>query len=59
MNGMALKIMGESYNTSDVAAIQAAGKKLLELAPNIRLIKDDNVQDDLLSGCLLYTSRCV
>ncbi len=61
MNGMALKIMGESYNTSDVAAIQAAGKKLLELAPNIRLIKDDNVQDDLLSGevdaAVMYTSQ--
>jgi spermidine/putrescine transport system substrate-binding protein len=50
MNGMALKIAGESYNTEDVAAIEAAGAKLLELAPNIRLIKDDNLQDDLISG---------
>ena len=33
MNGMALKIAGESYNTEDVAAIEAAGAKLLELAP--------------------------
>ena len=61
MNGMALKILGESYNTSDVATIQAAGQKLLELAPNIRLIKDDNVQDDLLSGevsaAVMYTSQ--
>lgn len=61
MNGMALKILGESYNTSDVATIEAAGEKLLELAPNIRLIKDDNVQDDLLSGevsaAVMYTSQ--
>lgn len=61
INGMALKIMGESYNTEDVDTIAAAGSKLLELAPNIRLIKDDNVQDDLLSGevgaAVMYTSQ--
>ena len=61
MNGMALKIAGESYNTEDIATIEAAGDKLLELAPNIRLIKDDNTQDDLLSGevgaAVLYTSQ--
>ena len=60
INGMALKVLGESYNTEDLAAIDAAGEKLLELAPNIRLIKDDNTQDDLLSGevgaAVLYTS---
>ena len=43
------------------AAIEAAGDKLLELAPNIRLIKDQNTQDDLLSGevgaAVLYTSQ--
>ena len=50
MNGMALKIAGESYNTEDIATIEQAGEKLLELAPNIRLIKDDNLQVDLLSG---------
>ena len=58
---MALKVLGESYNTEDLAAIDAAGEKLLELAPNIRLIKDDNTQDDLLSGevgaAVLYTSQ--
>ena len=36
-------------------------EKLLELAPNIRLIKDDNVQDDLISGevsaAVMYTSQ--
>lgn len=61
MNGMALKIAGESYNTDDLDAIGAAGAKLAELAPNIRLIKDDNLQDDLLSGevsaCVMYTSQ--
>ena len=33
----------------------------MELAPNIRLIKDDNLQDDLLSGeisaAVMYTSQ--
>lgn len=61
VNGMALKVMGESYNTEDVAVIEAAGKKLMELAPNIRLIKNDNLQDDLLSGevaaAVMYTSQ--
>ena len=61
INGMALKILGESYNTTDIAKIEAAGTKLLELAPNIRLIKDDNIQDDLLSGeidvAVMYTSQ--
>lgn len=61
INGMALKIMGESYNTEDTAVIEEAGKKLLELAPNIRLIKDDNTQDDLISGeigaAVMYTSQ--
>lgn len=60
INGMTLKVLGESYNTEDVAVIEEAGQKLLELAPNIRLIKDDNTQDDLLSGevgaAVLYTS---
>lgn len=61
INGMALKVMGESYNTEDTAVIQAAGQKLLELAPNIRLIKNNNLQDDLLSGevgaAVMYTSQ--
>jgi len=61
INGLALKVLGESYNTEDISKIQAAGKKLLELAPNIRLIKDDNLQDDLLTGEItvgvMYTSQ--
>lgn len=61
INGMALKTMGESYNITDTAKIAAAGEKLQSLAPNIRLIKDDNIQDDLLSGeidaAIMYTSQ--
>lgn len=61
INGMALKVLGESYNTTDVATIEKAGEKLMELAPNIRLIKDDNIQDDLISGeigaAVMYTSQ--
>ncbi len=61
INGMGLKVMGESYNTEDEAKIDAAGEKLSSLAGNIRLIKDDNIQDDLLSGevsvAVMYTSQ--
>ncbi len=61
INGMALKVLGESYNTDDIATIESAGAKLQELAPNIRLIKDDNIQDDLISGeigaAVMYTSQ--
>lgn len=61
IDGMALKVLGESYNTTDTATIEKAGAKLLELAPNIRLIKDDNLQDDLISGeinaAVMYTSQ--
>lgn len=61
IDGLALKVLGESYNTEDIDTIKAAGEKLLELAPNIRVIKDDNLQDDLLSGeisaAVMYTSQ--
>jgi spermidine/putrescine-binding protein len=61
INGMALKVLGESYNTENIAAIRAAGDRLLALAPNIRLIRDDNLQDELLSGeiaiAVMYTSQ--
>ena len=61
VDGMALKILGESYNTEDPAVLEQAKAKLLELAPNIRLIKDANMQDDLLSGeagaAVMYTSQ--
>lgn len=61
INGMALKILGYSYNTEDASQIAAAGETLYTLSPNIRLIKDDYIQDDLISGeidaAVMYTSQ--
>lgn len=61
INGVALKTLGESFNTDNLDTIQAAGDKLLTLAPNIRLISDSNTQDYIISGevdvALLYTSQ--
>ncbi|MDR0315863.1 MAG: spermidine/putrescine ABC transporter substrate-binding protein [Treponema sp.] len=61
INGMALKVLGESYNTNDLSKIRAAGDLLRSLAPNIRLIRDDNLHDELLSGevaaAVMYTSE--
>jgi spermidine/putrescine-binding protein len=61
VNGMALKVMGQSYNTNDPETIRAAGGRLLALAPNIRLIKDDDLQNDIISGeisaAVMYTSQ--
>ena len=61
MIGMALKVLGYSYNTNDLAQIDEAGELFYKLAENIRLIKDDNVQDDLISGevsaAVMYTSQ--
>ncbi len=50
ITGITLLSMGESMNTEDVATIEAAGEKLQELAPNVRLIQDDNTQNALLNG---------
>ena len=61
INGMALKVLGKSYNTESLADIRAAGDLLLDLAPNIRVIKDELLQDDLISGevdvAVMYTSQ--
>ncbi|MBE5884057.1 MAG: spermidine/putrescine ABC transporter substrate-binding protein [Lachnospiraceae bacterium] len=61
INGITLKSMGKSMNTENLDVIQAAGDKLLELAPNIRVINDSNTQDFLVSGevaaAFLYTSQ--
>ncbi len=61
VNGMAQKILGYSYNTDDADEIEEAGELLLDLAPNIRLIKDDSLENDLLSGevaaAVMYTSQ--
>jgi spermidine/putrescine-binding protein len=50
MNGMALKTLGKSYNTEDIADIRAAGDKLKALAPNIRVIEDTNLDEELING---------
>lgn len=59
--GMALKVLGYSYNTNDLAQLDEAAELLYQLAPNIRLIKDDNLQDDMISGevsaAVMYTSQ--
>jgi len=61
INGMALKVMGKSYNTNDLNDIEAAGSRLKTLAPNIRLIRDDKLDDELVSGeisvAVMYTSQ--
>ena len=53
--------LGKSMNEEDVDSIKETGKKLLELAPNVRMIQDDNTQDALLNGeasvAFLYTSQ--
>lgn len=61
INGMALMTMGKSMNEEDVDVIGEAGQKLLDLAPNVRMIQDDNTQNALLNGeasvAYLYTSQ--
>ena len=63
MNGVALKVLGYSYNTSNLDEINEAGQLMFELADNVRLIKDDFLNDDLVSGevsaAILYTSQVV
>ena len=61
INGITLLTMGKSMNEEDVDVIAQAGEKLKELAPNVRMIQDDNTQNALLNGeasvALLYTSQ--
>jgi spermidine/putrescine-binding protein len=61
INGMALKVLGQSYNTDDLTVIHAAGEKLLQFAPNVRMIQDDHLEDQLISGeisaAVMYTSQ--
>ena len=59
--GMALKVLGYSYNTNDLAQLDEAAELIKQLAPNIRMIKDDFIQDDLVAGevdaAVMYTSQ--
>lgn len=61
INGITQLAMGKSMNEEDVDVIKETGKKLLELAPNVRMLQDDNTQDALLNGeasvAFLYTSQ--
>ncbi len=61
INGITLLTMGKSMNEEDVAVIEEAGEKLKALAPNVRMIQDDNTQNALLNGeasvAFLYTSQ--
>lgn len=50
INGITLKTLGESFNTENLDNIKKAGEKLLQLAPNVRVINDSNTQDFILSG---------
>ena len=61
--GMALKVLGYSYNTNDLNELNEAAELFYKLAPNIRLIKDDFIQDDLVSGevsaAVMYASQAM
>lgn len=61
INGIALKSLGYLFNTNDLTEIKEAGDKLKELAPNIRIINDSNLQDFLITGevsvAFMYTSQ--
>lgn len=61
INGITLLSMGKSMNEEDASVIEEAGEKLKALAPNVRMIQDDNTQNALLNGeasvAFLYTSQ--
>jgi spermidine/putrescine-binding protein len=52
VNGMALKKLGKSYNTEELADIRAAGAELAKLVPNIRIIKDEHLEEELIAGTI-------
>lgn len=61
VNGIAQLAKGKSMNEEDVEVIKKTGDLLQALAPNVRMIQDDNTQNALLNGeasvALLYTSQ--
>ncbi|MDR2551972.1 MAG: spermidine/putrescine ABC transporter substrate-binding protein [Treponema sp.] len=61
INGMVLKTLGKDLNEEDIMDIRAAGKRLIALIPNIRVIKDMGLEDELVSGnisaALMYTDQ--
>lgn len=61
VNGMALKVLGYSFNTTDAGELSEAGELMTRLSPNVRIINDNYLNDNLLSGeidaALMYTSQ--
>ena len=61
MNGMALKARGKSYNTENLDDIREAGEQMRALAPNVRVIRDIGLEEELLSGnisvAVMYTDQ--
>jgi spermidine/putrescine-binding protein len=61
INGMVLKALGRGYNETNPALIDAAGEKLLQLAPNVKIMRDMDLDEDILSGeidaALMYTDQ--
>ncbi len=61
IHAMSLIADGQSLNTEDQDAIRKASERVMEMAPNVRFIKDDNLQDDIISGEIsvgvMYTSQ--
>ena len=59
--GASLLEDGESVNAEDPDTIRKAAQQVLDMAPNIRLIKENGLQDDLVSGeidvAVTYTSE--
>ena len=53
--------MGRSYNNSNVADIAEAGKYLMQLLPNIRIMRDFGLEDELIRGnisvAVMYTDQ--
>ncbi|MDR0731128.1 MAG: spermidine/putrescine ABC transporter substrate-binding protein [Treponema sp.] len=61
INGMVLKTVGSSYNEMDPAVIEAAGARLLQLAPNVGIMQDMDLDEYILNGdidvALMYTDQ--
>ncbi|MDR0401380.1 MAG: spermidine/putrescine ABC transporter substrate-binding protein [Treponema sp.] len=61
VNGMALKVMGMGYNEMNPGVINAAGERLLRLAPNVAVFQDDDLDEYMLAGdidaALMYTDQ--
>jgi spermidine/putrescine transport system substrate-binding protein len=61
ISGITLLAMGKHFNEEDPAVIQEVGDKMLELAPNIRVISDSDAHNFLINGevaaAFLYTSQ--